>query len=554
MFERSFAWPRPGQALVDNVAASMNQAGLVAGSTAAARRSVVLDLPSTAELLTSGGDARIVCDAASGLNKYGCSAKPEPDVLAFGSSTASTITPHSFDAAERLRLRLLHAARTEIPSATYARELARIRGEFLELYGLADLSGLAAIFAASGTDIHLIAGQLAGDAASSGPLVVMIDPAETGSGVPAALAGQHFSDRAALGNAVTPGATIFGASTPDVATVACRGADGAPRAAAVVDAEVEALIVDAVTAGRRVLLNLADVSKTGIIAPSLSCALELRRRFPAAVDVLVDACQFRLAPSTLRAYLERGFWVALTGSKFVGGPAFSGVLLLPDTASQRLRTHILSPALNAYSARADWPPGWMARHSLNDTENYGLLLRWEAALAELRRFRSLPEPAIVGFLGDFAAQVQLRLATDPAFRLLPIPKLDRRALGNLNSWDAIPTIFSFVLCHPAGSVHHGAPLHREETARIHKLLARDATGLLDVRSSPALRTIAAQRCQLGQPIECGTFRDIPVSALRLCASMRLVVDAVSPDGRGAKIVIGEALATLDKAALLAASI
>jgi len=37
-------------------------------------------------------------------------------------------------------------------------------------------------------------------------------------------------------------------------------------------------------------------------------------------------------------------------------------------------------------------------------------------------------------------------------------------------------------------------------------------------------------------------------------SMRLIVDAVSPEGRGAQIVIGEALATLDKAALLAAAI
>jgi hypothetical protein len=184
------------------------------------------------------------------------------------------------------------------------------------------------------------------------------------------LAGKHFSDCAALGGEVTPGAAIFGGAVAEVVTVACREGDGSPRTATAVDAEVEALVVDAVAAGRRVLLNLVDVSKTGIIAPSLYCALELRQRFPVAVDVLVDACQFRLAPSTLRTYLENSFWVALTGSKFVGGPAFSGVLLLPSTASGRLCTHILSPALNAYSARADWPHGWMGRHSLNDTANF----------------------------------------------------------------------------------------------------------------------------------------------------------------------------------------
>jgi hypothetical protein len=50
----------------------------------------------------------------------------------------------------------------------------------------------------------------------------------------------------------------------------------------------------------------------------------------------------------------------------------------------------------------------------------------------------------------------------------------------------------------------------------------------------------------------GGSRDgVPVSALRLCVSSRLIVDAVSPKGRGAEAVIGEALAVLDKAALLA---
>jgi hypothetical protein len=280
----------------------------------------------------------------------------------------------------------------------------------------------------------------------------------------------------------------------------------------------------------------------------------LRRRFPAAVDVLVDACQFRLAPLTLRTYLERGFWVALTGSKFVGGPAFSGVLLLPNIASRRVRKHILSPALSAYSARADWPRGWMARHSLNDTENYGLLLRWEAALAELRSFRSLSETAIVAFLEVFASNVQRRLTTDTTFQLLRVPKLDRRALVNPNSWDEIPTIFPFILCRPSRSERHGAPLTREETARVYKLLARDNIGFSDVYSSPTMGAIAKRRCQLGQPVQCGTFHDVPVSALRLCASIRLIVDAISQQGRGAETVIAEALLALDKCAFLTTAI
>jgi hypothetical protein len=533
---------------------SIDRANLAVDSNAATHCSEASSLPLTIQLLASGGDARILCDPANGQNQYGCASKPEPNILAFGSSTASTITPQSFDAAERLRLRLLRAARTEIPSITYARELARIRGELLGLCGLSDFPGLEAIFAASGTDIHLIAGQLAGNVTSPDLLTVMIDPAETGSGVPAALAGQHFSDCTAHGSQVTPGAPIFGGATSEVALVACRGEDGSPRAATVVDAEVEALVVDAVSAGRRVLLNLVDVSKTGIIAPSICCAMELRQRFPAAVDVLVDACQFRLAPFTVRAYLEQGFWVALTGSKFVGGPAFSGVLLLPDAASKRLRMHILSPAFSAYSARADWPQGWMARHSLNDTENYGLLLRWEAALAELRAFRSLSEADIASFLEAFAARIQRRLTTDSALWPLPVPKIDRRPLVNIHSWDNTLTIFPFILRHSAESEHQGAPLTRQETARVYKLLGRANIDMPDSCLSSSMRAIASRYCQLGQPVQCGTYQGVPVSALRLCASVRLIVDAVSKQGRGAEAVIAEALLTLDKSALLATTI
>ncbi len=508
----------------------------------------------TEQLLTSGGDARILCNSTSGQNKYGCPSKPEPEVLAFGSSTVSTISPKSFDAAERLHLRLIRTAHTENPSSTYAGELARIRSELFDLCGLSDLSGLEAIFAASGTDIHLIAGQLAGDVTSSDLLIVMIDPAETGSGVPAALTGQHFNDCAALGGVVTPGAPIFGGAVAEVVTVTCRGDDGSPRASTAVDAEVEALVINAVAAGRRVLLNLVDVSKTGIIAPSVCCALELRRRFSSAVDVLVDACQFRLAPSTLRAYLENGFWVALTGSKFVGGPAFSGALLLPSVASRRLRTHILSPSLSAYSARADWPQGWMGRHSLSDTANYGLLLRWEAALVELRSFRALSEAAVAGFLELFAEAVQHRLAADPYFRILPVPLINRRAIVNCHSWDSIQSIFPFVLFRPAGPGRQSTPLNREETTRVHKLLACDNISVSNTYLSPTMGSILSRRCQLGQPVRCGTYYDVPVSALRLCASMRLIVDAVSPQGRGADTVIAEALSALDKCALLTMAI
>jgi len=495
-------------------------------------------LASTSELLTLGGDARILLDPVYGLNKYGCAPLPDAELAAFGSSTASTISDTGFAAAERLRKRLAQAAGRESPERTYARELDRMRAELVELSGIADLADLEIVFAASGTDLHLLTAQLAAGGSETPLLAVMVEPTETGSGVSAALRGRHFSTRAALGEAVLDGELVHGAAAVEIAAISCRGADGFSRAAQAVDAEVESRVVEAVKTGRRVLLTLVDVSKTGMIAPSPALALAIRRRFPDAVDVLVDACQFRLSAASLRAYLEHGFMVALTGSKFLTGPTFSGALLVPRTLARRFKRQPLPAALGAYSARADWPASWDAARSLPDVANHGLLLRWEAALDELRAFRSIPDHEVAALSSDFAGAVEARLATDPAFEPLPVPALDRRPLVDAGGWDERPTIFPFLL--------RGADqrlLRRAETARLYSAMAQDRSGRT---GAPA---VAALRCQLGQPVPCGDREGVPVSALRLCASARLVVEASA--ARSGSSVVARAMAVLDKAAWLA---
>ena len=115
-----------------------------------------------------------------------------------------------------------------------------------------------------------------------------------------------------------------------VLSVPLRLVDGAPRALADVDAEVSVKVDAAVSSGGRVLLVMVDQSKTGLIAPSSACVAGLHRRHGGCVEVLVDACQLRLAPTALRDYLRQGFMVAVTGSKFLTGPSFSAALLLPE--------------------------------------------------------------------------------------------------------------------------------------------------------------------------------------------------------------------------------
>ena len=295
-------------------------------------------------------------------------------------------------AADALRRRLKSAVLSELSDVTYEREVNRVRRELTQLCGLEDLAGLEIVFGALGTDLHLFASELIANESAAAPVVIRVEAAETGSGVPDALAGRHFSDCAALGDAVIASSHLEHGRAVDIVEVGCRSIDGTLRPPAAIDTEVEEAVSRAAAAGRRILLTLVDVSKTGVLAPSPACVVALRRDFPKSVEVLVDACQFRLAPSTLQAYLAHDFLVAITGSKFVTGPAFCGALLVPPAAALRLRRVTVSRALAHTSTRADWPRQWAARSALKPVANYGLLLRWQAALTELRLLDSCPRP------------------------------------------------------------------------------------------------------------------------------------------------------------------
>ena len=477
-------------------------------------------LPDTAALLVSGGDARLLLDPASGLSMYGCRPQPEPGLVALGSCTASQISAAGFAAAHALRRHCIEQLRCHSPGAVYAGQTARLRSELLACCGLAPSDGVDLVLGASGSDLFLLAAQWLRPHRT-----VLIAAGETGSGVPAALQGRHFNGRS--------GAVTLGAPVADwqgeILALAVRAADGSLRATAAVDADCVAGVAAAAAAGQRVLLVLTDVSKTGLIVPSVEVALALKRRFPTQVEVLVDACQFRLGAATVRAYLAQDCMVALTGSKFIGGPTFCGALLIPPACAARHSGAALGGAVGTYSNAADWPAAWRASHCLPATANFGLLLRWAAALAELRAFLAVPESDSAAFVRRFGASVRLRLAQDGRFEALPVAPLARPALGIAGSWDSEQTIFPFLVRGPGGR-----PFSADETQRLHR----------------ALR--GAGRYQLGQPVACGIRDGVPVSALRVCVGARMLVAAHA--GAGSAPALAGVCAAFDAIARLAEKI
>ncbi len=488
--------------------------------------------------LVSGGDERLDCDPLSGLNMYGYGPAPRPEDLAFGSSTASTISAAAFAAVESYYADLMREMEAGSLAAIYHREIGRVRDDLLRLLGLGQACEprIDAILATSGTDIHLFSAALLAGEEERALMTITLMGNETGSGVMTASAGRHFMSRVSTARKVAKGEELRAGDATRNATIAVRNKDGSLRADREVEEELRGLIELARAAGLRCLLVVTDVSKTSLLAPSLATVMRLKKRFGPVLDVMIDACQVRLSAATIRAYLAHGFMVALTGSKFLAGPIFSGALLCPPQMSERFKSRILPAALADYCGKAEWPEGWAARDILPDRANLGLLLRWKAALFELGRFLDIPEDRVVAVFSAFADAVSDRLANDPAFEPLQSRPLDRRELWGTSSvlrWDEIPSVFSFYL----RNCTDGAMLTATEMAAVYKDLAVEGDGVASVR--------------LGQPVRCADFGDVPASALRICLSAPLVV-AASKSDEALAAMIAQAMLVLDRTAEIAA--
>lgn len=497
-------------------------------------------LPSTAELLTLGGDERIELDAGQMTNRYGRKPLPDREIFSFGSATASTISDIGFSAAEKLRQRILQTLHGRAPEELYLEEIDRLRTEFIGLCGLEHIQGLELIVSPSGTDAHMLASKLVAGSAVAKTLAIMVQSEETGSGVGHALAGgMHSPHRESGGIRVNPADPI------DVRSIAVRMEGARLRPIAAVDDELEAIVSAAITRYSRILIVLTDVSKTGVLAPTPSKALDLKRRWRDRVEILIDASQFRLAPKTLQTYLTIGCLVIVTGSKFLGGPAFSAMLLVPESLACRLKKRPLHPIPGAKSCRADWPRNWAGAQSLPEVSNFGLLLRWEAALVELRAFRSVSEEDVQSVVFDFHKEVTSWLNNAPNFQLLEQPTLQRHLPVTHNSWDELPTIFPFILFHVCRRAGRN-PVAVPQTKRIYDHLCQDST----VKAKMPGDSMLSVRCEVGQPVPCGELEGVQVAALRLCLSARLIVEAINAGERGMKHLFDRSLLVLEKVAFL----
>jgi hypothetical protein len=425
-----------------------------------------------AQWMTRGGDARIVLDSATGLNRYSSAPYPR-EVLAFASSTANDISP---EAHAYLAANWRDAAAGLEQGAAYGAALEGFRTQIRAAYGLDPATEV--FFAPSGTDLEYVGLLAAAGRRAGGVVNCLLGKDEVGSGCIHSAAGAYFADETALETATSPGRPIAGLPAIALEDLPVRNADGEAHTSAELFAAMTAMVEQAHRREQFPLIHVVHGSKTGLVLPHLDHVDALRERFGEGVLFVVDACQARITSQALRDYLDRGMIVFVTGSKFMGGPPFSGFALLPAGLASRAAP--VAAGMASVFRRAELPAAWPGRAVCEDSGNPGLALRLAASLFELERFQQLAIERVARIVAEFTR------ATDRLAARLGARKVASAPLEDMGEQAEHPiemlTLVTLDLCHdPAG--RRMRELSFDDAARLHKALIGE-----DIR--------------LGQPVRC----------------------------------------------------
>src|SRR6185312_2564273 len=307
------------------------------------------------------------------------------------------------------------------------------------------------------------------------------------------------------------------------ARVPLRDGVGRLRPIEEIDGDIAHTIARDVAAGKRVVLWAMDSSKFGLRSPSEDCLRWIADSADDKVMIVIDACQARLGRARLRWYLDRGFPVLMTGSKFFTGAPFSGALLVPQTLVERCAAIDDVPdGIGAYTGRYDWPARFAnIRKELPPQINLGTLLRWSAALTEMRDYYAVPGSFREFALAQFAQTVPQIIAAEPCLELMPLPEEEPATLDNEEF--ATRTIFPFFIRR------RGERLSHAEAAILYRALNDDVAALLPATLPPMLRLLAARRCHIGQPVAVPDGMGGTLGALRISAGARVVSETWRSD-------------------------
>ncbi|MBD0779576.1 hypothetical protein HPE56_17380 [Maribacter sp. ANRC-HE7] len=473
----------------------------------------------TEYLLMDGGDLRLNIDEIDLLNKYGCRPFPRPEAFTFASSTATSVSNYAFDKTDKVRSILIRNSLKNGFEKTTIEFSELLKNNLRKVFKLYD--GCEIIFSPSGTDSALQIAAITQIVSQNDITHVLVASDETGSGVPAALKGCHFENTTALNHPVKKGDKIEGFRDVDVIKITFRDEKGALKSTKQLDDEVFNAISKTNALGRHVVLHTMDQSKLGYQSPSDELIQRLNTLDKLSMQIIVDGSQLRLDPKDIKNYLNKGYIVTITGSKYFTGPPYSGALILPKSVGESIHSvkNKLPEGLTKYYNHSDWPTSWFCSKDLPGGYNYGSYMRWNAAMVEMDRYYRTPilyrNMGIEMFCNFVEDSIKDASFLEPIYG-------DETKTNSYNSKEFgirnIRTIFPFFI------LKDNEALPIDKVKKLYTLLNSD---LSDHYQGSSLETIrlAAQKCHIGQAVNVKYGNDIESAVLRISLGARVISES-----------------------------
>ncbi|MBI9039856.1 hypothetical protein [Lutibacter sp.] len=473
----------------------------------------------TEYLLMAGGDLRLNIDEIDLLNKYGCRPFPRPEAFTFASSTATSVSNFAYDKTDKVRSILIrNSLKIGFKNATL--EFSELlKNNLKKIFKINDECEI--IFSPSGTDSSLQIAAITQIISEKDITHVLVASDETGSGVPAALKGCHFENTTALNHPVKKGDKIQGFRDVEVIKIPFRDENGDLKSSVQLDKEVFTAISKTHELGRHIVLHVMDQSKLGYQSPSEKMMQNLNSLNNLSMQIIVDGSQLRLDPKDIQNYLNKGYIVTITGSKYFTGPPYSGALILPKSVSKLIHSvkNTLPEGLTQYYNHSDWPKSWFCSNNLSDGFNYGSYMRWNASIVEMDRYYKTPilyrNMGIEMFCNFVEDSIKDATFLEPLYG-------DETNTNAYNSKEfgirSIRTIFPFFI------LKNNEVLSINNVKKLYILLNSDLSNQFEGASLEVIR-LAAQKCHTGQAVNVKYSNEIESAILRISLGARVISES-----------------------------
>mmetsp|Transcript_10543 Transcript_10543/g.17224 ORF Transcript_10543/g.17224 Transcript_10543/m.17224 type:complete len:609 (+) Transcript_10543:46-1872(+) len=524
------------------------------------------------QLMEVGGDERSMTSPNTGLTKYHTPNRPSEGIRR-SSCTSNVPSMEAFDrGVDTLRQLLLEAKRISqqsqnqcvaysSPENLFRKLLKTVRERLRAVFELS-MADCISLFP-SGTDAELLP-FLLGYLRAHGQTIrgnstftVVTAAGEVGSGTTLAAMGQHFANRLPSGRAADK-------NSPSIFSKSCDGGDihsqdlfmrdskGRLLRNAERDSLVRRAVQEAAAAtdadGRPkygcIIVHMVVGSKTGQCMPSEDCMNAIVSEYGDLILPVVDACQGRLDEGSIRKYLDSGRVVLCTGSKFFGGPPFSGMCAMSEGLGRELENLLVDPKVQEMLLDSELKD-YISAPLISDSfpkfrsllpqgpENYGVLMRWIVALHGIEAyFVEIPKAHRIRLLLGWTNGVRRLILqkNTPLIQLLGDGDDDltnpQEALEHDEQSAALFSIVSFhCRCNRGAPGAEAETMTMDELRHVQFLMASDLTSKYQHLS---LLGPAKSLCYIGQPVDLAPNHSkdeqgVNLHVLRVAASAPLMV-------------------------------